>query len=281
LNKNDLKQQQQQKKKAQTQQRVAVKEPPCDKIGSDIKMKKKLGGGVAGQAFLLETGSVAKIMMIGGRGDTDKEKLGFITLANNANSCPFFLAYGDAGVELDGEAHVFVCACSTVADWGVPLEWADAQCQFEIMESFTESFLDCATWPPAKKLMIMAQATWASEYAFKNPNTKWVQNDPLPINYGFKVTNIGKICLKNKAGNKVRCMDTAADGGGVVKLFDFDKSSTGARSVMLSLPSFKISTWTACGMEATDETSFDAIFSSSVFDSLPTSLDGATEYTIP
>jgi len=272
---------QQQKKKAQTQQRVAVRAPPYDKIGTDIKMKKKLGGGVAGQAFLLETGSVAKIMMIGGSGNCAKEKLGFTTLANNANSCPFFLAYGDAGVALEGEAHVFECACSTVTDWGVPEQWAAAQCQFEIMEAFTENFADCANWPSAKKLMIMAQAVWASEYAFKNEHTKWVQNDPLPINYGFKVTNIGKICLKNKAGTKIRCMDTTADGGGVVKLFDFDKSTTGARSVMLSLPSFKISTWTACGMTATDETTFDGIFSSSVFDSLPAVLDGAVEYTIP
>jgi hypothetical protein len=262
-----------------TQQRV--KAPPCDKIGVDIKMTRKLGGGVAGQAFLLETGSVAKIMMIGGPGNCAKEKTGFITLANNAASCPFFLAYGDAGVVLDGEAHVFECACSTVTDWGVPETWAAAQCQFEIMEAFTENFADCANWASAKKLMILAQATWASEYAFKNPNTKWVQNDPLPINYGFKLTNIGKICLKNKAGDKVRCMDTAADGGGVVKLFDFDKSATGARSTMVSLASFKISTWAACGMEATEGTSFDAIFSSAVFDTLPTSLDGAVEYTIP
>jgi hypothetical protein len=267
-----------------TKTAITVRDPPCDKLGVDIKQVKKLGGGVAGRAFLLETGSVAKVMLIGGTGNTKKEKEGFICLANAADQLPFFLAYGDAGVALVGDAHVFECPCAGISTWEIPDEWKaeNTVCQFEIMEAFSENFEKCSTWADAKKLTVMCQAVFASAFAFAFDKTKWVQMDPLPINYGFKAGDIGKICLKNKAGDKIRCFDTAAEGGGVVKLFDFDKSNVAARTQMLSLASFKLNLWKECGVgDVSDKTSFDAIFSSSLFDTLPAVMDGATTYQIP
>jgi len=208
-------------------------------------------------------------------------------LANAADQLPFFLAYGDAGVALVGEAHVFECPCSSISTWDIPSEWTAAQdsvCQFEIMEAFSESFEKCADWAAAKKLAVMCQAAFASAFAFAYDKTKWVQMDPLPINYGFKAGDIGKICLKNKAGDKIRCFNTADEGGGVVKLFDFDKSTVGARGQMASIASFKINLWGTCGAtigSIADMASFDAVFSSALFDTLPAVLDGATTYQIP